>query len=684
MAGCQITKGPLEQTNARKLQLARNAASLSTIGQARIRARPIRRKRQLSRLDRLITKKPQPTERTQQLLRRLVLDQTYQSDPLTVIRFLKQQTQQQATLNQVHALVELAQIEGDWLQRKGHSNQATRMYATSVLHSCKFLFDEELDVFHNAYDPQFRSLSDIYNHSLAQLMKALIEYDQFGVGNEIKVQTIDETLLLAINLHGHWQNQSFDRFELAEDFTIEGLENEYKSYGLGVPVIAVRQQQAEYSNHEKYYPPGLSLPMTALLHVQDQNIRLTSGSEPETRVELRLFDPLQQTTVDVNGRNAPLESDLSTPMAYYLNDPLLDSNVFATLAMLNADFANNFQGLYMLEPYDPNKIPVVMIHGFWSSPITWLQMFNDLRASNDIHDKYQFWFLMYPTGQPFWVSAAQVRDDLARAKQDLDPQNKSKALQQMVLVGHSMGGLVSKMQTLDSGNDFWSMITDRPFSDVKGDPNSLEKLKKIFFFERNPAIKRVITIATPHQGSFFVTNTTRWLSRKAFALPQLTAAEAEQLVADNYDIFHGTEFAKIRTSVDSLTPGTSILEALRQSDVPDDVKLHNIYGIEPSRGLITRSQKDKGDGVVSYASATAGSSSSELEVESQHSQVHQHAKTILEVRRILLDHLVDVGRIPPDQRLRLPAGHLETQPLEIEIPSYEIPVNQIPPYESKR
>src|SRR5690606_27678606 len=100
------------------------------------------------------------------------------------------------------------------------------------------------------------------------------------------------------------------------------------------------------------------------------------------------------------------------------------------------------QGLYMLEPYNRNKIPVLMVHGFWSSLITWMEMFNDLRGVPEIRDNYQFWFFLYPTGQPFWLAAAQLREELDTALNELDPHGVNPALRHLVLVGHSMGGLV--------------------------------------------------------------------------------------------------------------------------------------------------------------------------------------------------------------------------------------------------
>ena len=99
--------------------------------------------------------------------------------------------------------------------------------------------------------------------------------------------------------------------------------------------------------------------------------------------------------------------ELGPPLAFFLNDPLLKTEALATFALLNADFGEQFRGVYMLEPYDPEKIPVLMVHGLWSSPVTWMEMFNDLRSKPEIRNNYQFWFYLYPTGQPFWISAAQ-------------------------------------------------------------------------------------------------------------------------------------------------------------------------------------------------------------------------------------------------------------------------------------
>ena len=116
----------------------------------------------------------------------------------------------------------------------------------------------------------------------------------------------------------------------------------------------------------------------------------------------------------------PLEADLSTPLAHTLSQPSLDDTQVLDLGLLKPEKVESLQGLYMLEPFQEDKIPVVMVHGLWSSPVTWMEMFNDLRSDPSARH-YQFWFYLYPSGQPFWFSAAQMREDLAHMRRVARP-----------------------------------------------------------------------------------------------------------------------------------------------------------------------------------------------------------------------------------------------------------------------
>ncbi len=234
-------------------------------------------------------------------------------------------------------------------------------------------------------------------------------------------------------------------------------------------MIAVRRSGNPADPAEQYYPKKLTFPVTAFLRIVPAQAG-QPGRGGRCCV-LELYDPLDSSTTLVANRLVPLETDLSTPLGYKLDEGQENQALtIATLGLLNPDSADFIQGLYMVEPYDPHKIPVVMVHGLWSSPMTWMEMFNDLLAYPEIRSNYQFWFYLYPTGQPFWRSADQMRSDLAKARQTLDPDGTNPMFDQMVLVGHSMGGLVSMMQTLESGNDFWSVMSDHPFEELQADP----------------------------------------------------------------------------------------------------------------------------------------------------------------------------------------------------------------------
>jgi pimeloyl-ACP methyl ester carboxylesterase len=296
----------------------------------------------------------------------------------------------------------------------------------------------------------------------------------------------------------------------------------------------------------------------------------------------------------------------------------------------------------MLERFDPRKVPVLMVHGLWSSPMTWMEMFNDLRALPEIRDNYQFWFYLYPTGQPFWISATDLRAILQDAREVLDPERKAVALDQMVLVGHSMGGLVSRWQTIESGEDLWKLISDRSPEELEGDAEDKAALMALLFFQPNPSVRRVITIGTPHRGSDFANDYTRWFARNLIALPEMLVRRKRRIVADNPNFFHDTELLQITTSIDSLAPDSPVLPVLLRAKRAPWTEYHNIVGVLPDDGFIASrvsSVAGRGDGVVAYPSAHLDDVASEVEVDADHGNVHRHPRSVLEVRRILVDHI---------------------------------------------
>lgn len=621
--------------------------------QPTVKLRESRKKKSWQCVKSYFSERLEPSDRTELLLRKYSLLTRYEEQPEEVIKWLQELVQGRPTMEEVHALAEIAEIEANWLTQRGKHEAATDMYAVAIVHAYKFLFDSKLDVSRNAYDPQFRTICDIYNRSLENLLRQVCIAGTLLPEDTVRVGGQENGFELAVNIVGRWSDQEFERFELVNDYQTEGFDNQYHRYGLGVPLIAVRKQQAINSPVEKYYPPELTMPMTAFCDFG------SSPGEEDGKIEravLTLYDPLERSTVSANSHIVPLESDITTPLAYHLRDPILSSGALATATLLNAELTPDFFGMYMIEPYDPDKIPVVMVHGFWSSPTTWVRMFNDLRANPDIHSNYQFWFYSYPTGQPFWFSARQMRNDLDRIRRELDPRGDSQSLDRMILVGHSMGGLVSTLQTMESGDEFWSMVSDDSIQDFTGDREGMDLLRETFFFEPNDSIRKVISIATPFQGSSFANNATRWASKKLFTLPQFESSEINKIARQNCGKLKSDFLTKSVTSLDSLAADAAVFDVMSTAKVSKAVTFHNIVGRLPHRKLLSsnREPETQDDGVVSRESANNPRAVSQIAVPSEHSAVHQHPACIYEVRRILLQNLVELDRIREREIPELP------------------------------
>lgn len=602
---------------------------------------------------------PQASDRTRQFLRVHGLEGEFQRQPQELLDKVEEIVQQEPGADSMYALAELS-----YLAAKNAEKQDTRvaleLYEASVLHAYQYLFDERYRSTRNPYDPHFRGACDLYNGALEAGLRLVCRNDKLKDGSTHTIRTAGGIWDITCALRGgRWRPEDIDHFEFVSDYEIHGLKNQYQSYGLGVPLIAVRSGVKYKSALPPYYPPDWAFPLTAFLRpVPD----LTPGGSGQTirhRGVLELYDPLAMTDVGVDGFLVPLESDLTTPLAYFLSNPALSN--LGTIGLLRPEnFSKKLSevmfeldpnhperptGLFMVQAYEPGKIPVVMIHGVWSSPMTWVEMLNDLRSSPEIREHFQFWFYLYPTAEPFWVNAARLRKDLADTRQHLDPQHREPALDQMVLIGHSMGGLIARLQTIDSGNDFWHIVSDQPFQAVKAEPEVRQELADALFFRPSPSIRRVITIGTPHHGTSYSNLTVQWVMGRLIDLPDMLVRSQETLFRDNKDVIRDYSLLKIRTSIDSLARDCPFFPVMLTAYRAPWVKYHNIVGLLPKQGLWGPLVAGS-DGVVSYRSAHVDDVESELVIPADHSAVHGHPLAVLEVRRILLEHLAELRTWP--------------------------------------
>jgi triacylglycerol esterase/lipase EstA (alpha/beta hydrolase family) len=291
--------------------------------------------------------------------------------------------------------------------------------------------------------------------------------------------------------------------------------------------------------------------------------------------------------------------------------------------------------MLLVQPYQPGRIPVVLVHGTVSSPVAWAEMVNTLRNDPVLRKRYQFWFYEYTSNAPIVSSAAILRETLTKMVERLDPEHKDPAMSEMVIIGHSQGGLLTNLMAVDSGNRFWRVISDQSFESLDVDPLIKANMSKALFFKSLPFVKHVIYISTPHRGSFLTKDWVRNLSRRLMTLPidlvKGGGAKFAQL-SGQVKMPPGLN-DKLPTSIDGMTPGNPMMKALVESPLAPGVIDNSIIAVLPGLDI-----KTGNDGVVEYSSAHIDNVESEYIVRSGHS-VQGHPLAIEEVRRILLKHL---------------------------------------------
>jgi pimeloyl-ACP methyl ester carboxylesterase len=287
-------------------------------------------------------------------------------------------------------------------------------------------------------------------------------------------------------------------------------------------------------------------------------------------------------------------------------------------------------GLSLLSPYARGKVPVVFVHGLWSNPCSWHRMIAALEDDPGLGGRYQYWTFGYSTGDPILYSASLMREALDDARRKLDPDRSDPALDRMILVGHSMGGLLSRTVASNSGDRIWRAVSDRPFDQLRGEPADRELFRGCLFFEASPAIRRVIYIATPHRGSHIDRGPLERIGSRLVRIPDPLRAAHHRLVSLNEPTFFRDHVRKsVPTSIEELDPGSPILMGLSGLPMTASVASHSIIAVRPGSP-----PADRTDGLVRYASAHLEGVRSEKVVATGH-LCQDHPEVIGEVRRIL-------------------------------------------------
>ncbi len=412
-----------------------------------------------------------------------------------------------------------------------------------------------------------------------------------------------------------WNATLYD-FTPADEFDVGGkyVTERTTRPGIGAAIVAVEKEHNENAR-ETFAPSRIFYSVTVVAHFQGQ------------RCVLAFEDPLDKETVTFNGRTVPLAADFTVPLAVMLQET--DPAKHELSRVLNPEKYADTAAIERLQPFDPNKTVVLVIHGLKDSQATWTPMINKLRGDPVIRKHYQFWFYSYPSGYPYPYMAAVLR-------QELDAVEKAfPKLKPMVLIGHSMGGCISRLMLTDSGDKICMQVFGRPLDQVPLSPHVREYFRQELFFRHRPEVGRVIFIAAPLRGSKMATGFIASLANLIIREPTISSQASEEML--RHTIIQEPELKPMRraNSVDSLSPKSRFMHAVNEIPMTPGVPYDTIIG-DRGRG----DSPNSSDGVVPYWSSHLKGAESEHIVPSDHS-AHQNPQAIAEVLRILKAHATD-------------------------------------------
>lgn len=579
----------------------------------------------------------QLSEVSQLLLRRRDLVERYRKDPQSVINLLAGELCNDPSRTRVSLVAELCYDQASRNRRESESEAAAGYYTAAMVYGYAYLFDAGLGEPPNIYDARFRLCCDLYNRSLAQLVEHFQREGRLWNGSGEVCCALGEVEWKLSDSALPWPAADFQQFLVAYRYRPVGLTNHYRLPGLGVPLIGLRPPPPaeKKTAQDAFLPPrGAVYPVTGLARVNG-SLCDAAARAGKLEIELALCDALDVYEEPIAGRSVPLEIDVTTPLAY-LMDRAPHQGIRALFDTVK--YAPQ-RGLYMLEPCQRGKIPVVFVHGLMSDPLTWVPMLNELLADVEMRRHFQFWFYFYPTGYPIAYSAALFRDELSEAVRFCDPEQDDPEFRNVVLIGHSMGGVISRLMVQSSGDHLWRAFAGVPFESLDLDADDRELLRKMAFFEPLPFVTRAVFIAAPHRGSKLADIDLARFASNLIKLPlDLTGMMVDSMAALVRIAPQSPSVQRFMksnpTSIESLSPDSPVASTTDEMQFNPNVVYYSIIGDRKEAGRIGGT-----DGIVPYSSAHLPGAASELVVHATHTQATKVPLAVREVRRVLIEHL---------------------------------------------
>ncbi len=512
-------------------------------------------------------------------------------------------------------------------------------YLESARYAYAYLFFTERSPSQRALEDRQTQVRDYYNFAVQQMVTRT-----FNHHHQHLLDSIDERGRFSVT-STYWQiSGQLNEVRLAEgqqipeklipasSLTFKGLRNQYRRDGIGAELVAVTAKRVVNKNSREDAFSETPFPaVTAILRFPGDT--LTEILTTQT-VELLGFDPYRRDSVNLAGTEVPLAANFTSGYGLWLARSGFARQSLLTLVGRGEVLEK--PRVYLMQPYDPNRRVIIMLHGLASSPEAWINVANEVLGDETLRKNYQVWQVYYPTNAPLAFNQHAIRKAIQDTLHAFDTEGKNRASQDVVLIGHSMGGVLARLLVSDSGDSFWEPMVKLYKLEGERKEKARKKLKNYLWFKPMPQASRAVFIASPHRGTPFAENRfSRWaagvIKLPVSMLGRIT--EIAQLLVDPSSA-SGAPLTRPLNSISNLSDQDPFVRLAASLPISDKVPYHSIIGNDTPNLSLAQSS----DGVVPYKSSHLAGAQSEKVIRSWHS-VQETPEAIVEVRRILHTHL---------------------------------------------
>ena len=523
------------------------------------------------------------------------------------------------------------------------SDDVLNAYLESARYAYAYLFLTERSPSQRALEDRQTQVRDYYNFAVQQTVtRAFNQHhakllDSINAQGQFTISSKQWTLTGQLNEVRLADRQQIpEQLIPASSLTFKGLRNQYRRDGIGAELVAVTAKRVvNKRSREDAFSETPFPAVTAVLRFPGDSLDEVLATHS---VELLGFDPYRRDTVRLAGLQVPLAANFTSGYGLWLARSGFARQSLLTLVGRGEVLEK--PRVYLMQPYDPNRRVIIMLHGLASSPEAWINVANEVLGDETLRKNFQVWQVYYPTNAPLAFNQHEIRKAIQDTLKAFDATGEHRASKDVVLVGHSMGGVLARLLVSKSGDRLWKPIVKTYGLEGERKEQARKKLRNYAWFKPMPQASRAIFIAAPHRGTPFAENRfSRWaagvIKLPVSMLGRIT--EIAQLLVDPSSA-NAASVTRPLNSISNLSNQDPFVRLAADLPIAKHVPYHSIIGNDTPELSLQLSS----DGVVPYVSSHLPGAQSEKVIRSWHS-VQETPEAIVEVRRILHTHLQETN-----------------------------------------